>query len=97
MEMNSMRKIVLDGKKMCNKEYVHTYLQETLQIPGYFGKNLDALWDVLSTCDLLLVIELIHEQEMLEGLGTYGQAMLRVFSDAAEANENIRFTVRGLA
>lgn len=41
--------IVLDGTKMNSKEEFHAELIKKFQLPEYYGKNRDALWDLLST------------------------------------------------
>lgn len=40
-------KYVLDARRMRTKEEMHTYLKEALDLPEYYGKNLDALFDCL--------------------------------------------------
>lgn len=42
-----MKRIVLDLRAFDDREQVHTYLQETLNLPAYYGRNLDALHDCL--------------------------------------------------
>ena len=44
-----MKEIELNGAKMVDKETTHEYLKEKLSLPDYYGANLDALWDCLST------------------------------------------------
>lgn len=41
-------KYILDALKMQTKEEAHTYLKEVLELPDYYGKNLDALYDCVS-------------------------------------------------
>lgn len=40
--------VVLDGKKIRSIVGFHTEIAWVLHFPGYHGKNLDALWDLLS-------------------------------------------------
>jgi RNAse (barnase) inhibitor barstar len=44
-----MKKIVLHGTKMTNHEALHDELASQLMAPDYYGHNLDALWDIIST------------------------------------------------
>ena len=41
-------KVVLDAMKMQTREEAHAYLKEELDLPEYYGGNLDALYDCLS-------------------------------------------------
>ena len=43
-----MKTIVLDGLYMNTRETTHTYLAWRLGLPSYYGRNLDALHDVLT-------------------------------------------------
>ena len=44
-----MRTVVIDFHDFENKQAVHEFLASHLDFPDYYGKNLDALYDVLST------------------------------------------------
>ena len=37
------RKIMLDGNRLLDRESMAMYMKEVFQLPGHFGKNLDAL------------------------------------------------------
>ncbi len=41
-------KVVLDAMKMQTREEAHVYLKDALELPEYYGGNLDALYDCLS-------------------------------------------------
>ena len=40
-------KYILDASKMTDKAASHAYLKEVLNLPEYYGNNLDALHDCL--------------------------------------------------
>lgn len=42
-------KIEFDGEAIQTEADFHHALAEALDLPGYYGRNLNALWDVLST------------------------------------------------
>lgn len=68
--------VTLDAKKMTDKESTHTYLKEVLDLPEYYGNNLDALNDCLEEMtDVEIVIE--NEQEA----GAYYRYVARVLKD----------------
>lgn len=44
-----MKKVVLEGSSFATVRDVHTALAESLDFGSYYGSNLDALWDILTT------------------------------------------------
>ena len=87
-----MIKITLKGKNMTSKKRAHEYIKWKLKSQEYYGENLDALWDVLSTYDQEIEISFISAEALIEELGDYGESIINVFKDAAE--ENKQLTVR---
>ena len=88
-----MNKVILDGKYMKNKKLVHLYIKFQLESNQYFGSNLDALWDVLSTYSEPIKIGLINKDKLIENMGDYGESIIKVFQDAEEENRNIEFEI----
>lgn len=88
-----MEYILLDGNKMTSKKEVHKYLKETFNFPDYYGENLDALWDLLSTKNERISISLLHEEKLYENLGRYGKLIVEVFSEVEKSNDNIEFYI----
>ncbi len=83
-----MRTIHLDGSEMTTREALHRRLAEEFHFPPWYGRNLDALYDLLTEPGEETLIVLEH-REALEDW-SYGQAFLAVLNDAAEANPCIR-------
>lgn len=88
-----MIKITLNGKKMDTKEKAHLYIKRKLNTPEYYGKNLDALWDVLSSYNEPIIISLKNKDKLIENLGDYGESIIGVFQDAEKENDNISFEI----
>ena len=88
-----MEEIFLDGYKMISKSETHKYIKKMLNFPDYYGGNLDALWDILSTKSKLISIFLLHEEKIYENLGDYGKQLIDVFQEAANSNTNIKITL----
>lgn len=57
-EKNSLIHIILDGIMI--REKSHEYLKEKLDLPDYYGKNLDALYDCLTEIGVETEIEIVN-------------------------------------
>ncbi|MDE7242604.1 MAG: barstar family protein [Oscillospiraceae bacterium] len=81
---------------MPTKEAAHTYLAEKLSFPAYYGRNLDALYDVLSAETEVPVCLVIYRREELEkSLGAYGALLLETIRDAVRTNPNLQVVYDG--
>lgn len=85
-----MRRIKLNGKMMTSIEETHEYLQEVLHLPDYYGKNLDALWDILSYTSIPTEIIIINPTCMYKNLGQYGYDLAEVFNELDAEGGNIK-------
>lgn len=84
-----MKDVVLDGKRMTSVDTTHEYLAVKLNLPDYYGRNLDALWDILSIISEPIHIVLVNEDKLVCNLGGYGELLLKVLYEAAEFNKKI--------
>ncbi len=84
-------RVTLDAQYMKDKSTTHEYLQKKLKLPEHYGKNLDALWDLLSAYHDTLHVILLNTEMLPKNLGTYGEALLKLFDDAEE--EILGFTI----
>lgn len=82
-----MRKIILDGSVMTGREALHDALCAQLALPEYYGRNLDAMYDCLTTMP-----ETEIELRNWPQAGYLARA-LDVMRDAAEDNILLRITV----
>lgn len=81
-----MKRIVLDLRACDTREAVHDCLTEKLQLPSYYGRNLDALHDCLT--DMREDMEIVlHVPEKMEG---FALGLRSVFEDAADENPHLR-------
>lgn len=88
-------RVILDGYKMDKKENLHLYLKQSFDLSEYYGENLDALWDELTSLNEQVEIILINSNYMLNKLGEYGNMLLELFRDLAFEQENINFMSDG--
>jgi ribonuclease inhibitor len=88
-----MKEIRLDGKKMLDRAATHAYLKRELDLPVFYGNNLDALWDCMSTDFSPKYIAIFNADILVENLGSYGESIIRLFRDAAKENDCLKVDV----
>lgn len=88
-----MNIIILNGKRIRNKKEAHEYIKRKLSFPNYYGENLDALWDILSTISEPIDIKFVNGDVFFENLGSYGVNIIDTFRDAAIENKNVLFEI----
>lgn len=84
-----MKKIMINSADLIDQETTHAILKETLQLPEYYGNNLDALWDLLSTNTSRQMIIIQNPHLMSQQLGKYGVKLLKLFIRLKRVNKNI--------
>ena len=83
-----MKIVILDGRKMTDRETAHLYLKRKLNLPEYYGKNLDALFDCLCEMNGTQIV-LTYVAEMKDNLRRYADNIINVFEAAEEKNPKI--------
>lgn len=86
-----MRQIVLDGAQIATRGALHDVLAQQLQLPEWYGRNLDALFDCLTDVCEPTQLTLVHAQAMEQQLGGYAQAFAQVLRLAAQENSALLF------
>lgn len=85
-----MRKVILDGSKIESESDFHKTISELLDFGPYYGRNLDALWDRLST-DVERPIEVIwlNSEKSRECLGECFYKIVETFEKTKQ--QDIKF------
>ena len=85
-----IRRVVLTAEKIGSRESMASFMKEALQLPDYFGGNLDALHDCLSEVNADTVIQLDEETLRTVCDEKYAWKVMRVLLDETEDNPHIR-------
>lgn len=84
------RVFYLDLSEVTTKEGLQEQLVKELPLPDYYGKNLDALSDVLTESGEGWNIIFYNTTRAARLLGKYFDALKRLAEDACEATEELK-------
>lgn len=84
-----MAEIVLDGLDLQSLEEVHDRFARALDLPEWYGRNLDALFDCLTDLGEPATVRLLHQEALEDRLGPRGRALVRLLRRAAEENPRV--------
>ena len=87
--MGEMETIILDGEQMLTRRAAHDHLAEQLGLPEYYGRNLDALYDLLTERGSPTRLVVQHKEAILSWLGEYGTALCQTLEDADRTNPSL--------
>ena len=90
-----VKKRLLPGKAIRSLEEFYDEIARELHFPDYFGRNLDALWDVLTT-DLEGPVELVWEDSAAsrKSMGKDFEKVLGLLKEAAKERKDFRVIFR---
>jgi ribonuclease inhibitor len=86
-----VKSIKLNGRRMTSILCAHKYIKRKLNFPFYYGANLDALYDLLSTINYRLDIILFNTSYLYSNLDDYASLLIKVFNNASKNNQNVSF------
>ena len=82
-----MKSVSLDAKKMLEKEKMHEYFAKKFDLPEYYGKNLDALFDCLCEINEPTLIKLKNERALDDGTK---ESLTQLFRDVCSENTLVK-------
>ncbi|MCI7618863.1 MAG: barstar family protein [Firmicutes bacterium] len=88
-EVNTTKKIVIDGSLITTKEEFYEFMRLSLGSDLLIGSNLDALHDALTAVSYSAEF-IVEGQNLLEhNLGSFWDKVCEVFNDSLDENYNI--------
>ncbi|MEC1552869.1 barstar family protein [Bacillus haynesii] len=89
-----MKQVILYGEKITSVSDLHKELKEQLELPDYYGENLDALWDCLTGwVDMPLLIEWKNVEKSRIYLGDQAESYLQLFREAEETLDGFQLKI----
>ena len=83
-----MLEIRIDGKDLQTRQQAHEFLADQDGFPDGYGKNLDAMYDVLTSLPEVKVT-VCDPDSIVINLGEYGKKLLLVIKYACDKNPGI--------
>lgn len=81
--------VFLEGNSMVSREAAHEHLAKALNLPDYYGRNLDALYDLVMEISEETEIVVLDSVLVVSFLGAYGQSLLSTLREAVDNNPNL--------
>lgn len=86
--------IILNGKEILDRKTLFTQLKEQIKSEEFYGDNLDALWDVLSSTDEKIKIIIVNRECLNNHLGEYAELLIELFHDLKDVNDFVSIDVK---
>lgn len=83
-----MKKILLDLNLIKTRDQLHDYLALTMEFPDYYGRNLDALYDMLTDITEDTCIGVFCDDKD-DSLAVQRSRVKKVFQDAEQDNPHL--------
>ena len=85
--------VTLNGDVILNREQLHGILAVQLELPAWYGGNLDALMDCLTDLNRDVHIHIVSYNKLEEHLESYAARLLQVLRRAEKENSHLTLTV----
>lgn len=84
-----MKTCTLYGARIADIDALHAALAEGLGFPAWYGRNLDALYDVLTDIREGVTLTIYDWDALTDTLGEKAAALRRVLQDAGQENPSL--------
>ena len=88
-----MRELTVDAALFTSKRDTHAALRAVLGGENYYGSNLDALHDCLTSVSEPVSLRIIHWSRAVKNLGAYADALWHTLDDSADENRFVIITL----
>lgn len=88
-----MKKAIINCAEINSRYQLHEKLADALSFPEWYGRNLDALHDILTDFSEDTLITFSNFVILEENLGRYALLLKKVVLDASEENEKVHIEI----
>ncbi|MBY0215106.1 barstar family protein [Paenibacillus illinoisensis] len=90
-----MKTVIIDGNDIHGKEELHDIFQAKLGLDDSYGRNLDALWDVITGfISIPLTIQWVNFEASRAVLGEYADQLLELMREAEEELDQFQLDLK---
>ena len=87
-----MSKVLIEGSKILTEKEFYSEFNSAFDIGCYFGENLDALWDFMTTDMKRPILIVWKNHKLSEGkLGLFFYKIINTFDDVKSFDEKLNF------
>ena len=89
-----IKRCTLNGLKIQSLDNLYNRLENRLSLPPHFGRNLDALWDVLST-DVEGPFEIVwtNSDDSKKSMGKDFQRVIKLLKELKKERDDFKLTI----
>ncbi|MBP3919135.1 MAG: barstar family protein [Clostridia bacterium] len=86
-----MKEVLINCEKIRSRKVLHDYLESELSLPDYYGRNLDALHDILATHNQTdpVSFRMINREKQSTRMVQMYAAMIDMLRELHKVNPNI--------
>lgn len=89
-----IKRCALNGLAIHSLDDLYDQLSNRLSLPAHFGRNLDALWDVLST-DIEGPFKIVwkHSDDSKKSMGKDFERVMKLLQELEEERDDFQLTI----
>ena len=88
-----MKIVLLDGDRIKKESDIHKEFGKAISLPGYYGENLDALYDVLTDLNEEIGVIVVKNKLLMNNLGKSWENFLLLMEDLNEEISDFYFMI----
>ena len=88
-----MKQTTIDLRNIHTPGAAQVYIEYAMNFPAYYGRNLDAMYDMLTEISEPTLLSILRPAQLSEPMQAYFPRLARVLHDAQEANDRLQVVV----
>ena len=85
--------LTLDTRPIRDHLQLHAWFADALAFPAYYGRNLDALHDMLTARAEPLALTVLYADDFRARFGGYAESVFAILQDSAAENPSLHISI----